>query len=279
MEKVKYTIEEEVKYWFLSLNRPDTRSIFAFVFTVGLFSGLTKERFKKVHRKVINRLKRRYNDLRDEDLEFLRKSTSSYITSKDPIDFISLSYLEGVREGFRELKEDFIIILPILRRLSKDKDAVIRRSAAYSLRFIEKKELKKKKVLPILKRLSKDKSLEVREVVAYCLRDMDIEIPNKVLPVLHRLSKDEDLEVRELVADSLRIILKENIDEVLPNLRFWTKDKDWNVREAVAYSLRDIGKEMPDEVLPILRDLANDETFFVRDVARDSLMRFKGVTR
>jgi len=253
-------IKREVKNWFLNL---DVNKKY-FVFTVALFPGFEEETFERIYLKIVKVLRERHKSLIDEDLDVLRKETSSYTKQSERIDFKHPNYLEGVTECLREkFKKDLIVIFPVLKELARDENEWLRKYIAIKLE--DTKKYKTGDVLPVLKELSKDKNCGVRKEATISLGKIGKHKPDEVLPILKELvAKDEDSKVRVAGIKYLIEIGKHKPNKVLNVLKELTRVENLLNVVAVGVPLTEIGKHKPDEVLPILKEWAIDENSWIQ---------------
>jgi len=260
-------IKREAKNWFLNL---DLNKKY-FVFTVALFPGFEEGTFEWIYLKIVKALQKRHKELVDEDLEILRKETSSYITQSGWVNFKHPSYWEGMMEGLKyKHKEDLITIFPVLKELLKDENVGVRYAAYYTyinMIFIYKTD----KILPFLKEIAEDEYVGAQWVAYQCVKIICKHKPDEILPFLGEIAEDENSLARQFAACSLGELCKVKPDEIFPILKKLTKDKYSSVRCNAIWSLGELCKVKPDEVFPILKEFAKDRDSDVRFAVASSL--------
>lgn len=256
-------IKRVAKNWFehIDLNKK------YFVFTVALFPGFDEERFERIYLKIIKDLKKRHGDLLEEDLDYLRQQTSSYITESKKIDFKHPNYLEGVREGLKRCKRDLIEVLPTFKQLTKEK--VFRDVIAVNLG--EFGYINITEALEILKKIAKYKKSSASWYVANSLGKIGKIKPDLILEKLKEWTKEEIFGVRWAVADSIGKFGKLKPKKALEILRELAEDERAPVRNAVARSIGEIGIAIPEKALKILKELTEDESPVVKATVAISL--------
>jgi HEAT repeat protein len=176
-------------------------------------------------------------------VEIHRKSLSSEVEERREA-------VEQIRINVAELPDKEQAWADLLR-LTKDKDIIVKLSAASSLGHVFSDVPDKKKAWTDLLRVTKDEDRFVRFNAVLSLRPAFPHVPDKKKAWIDllRVAKDEDSDVRRGAALSLGQVFSDVPDKkkAWANLHRLTKDKDSDVRRGAALSLGQAFPHVPDK--------------------------------